>query len=76
MANWYSDQGADAATPDTKLIIQIPNQSFCGEKSFKTHYCSGLENNPKHFARNLKKLKFAKNIEDFVSTVVYYFQNG
>ena len=75
MANWYSDQGAVAATPNTKLIIQIPNQS-CDDKSFGTHYYSGLESNLKFFARNLQKLKFAQHIEDFVSTVDYYLQNG
>ena len=76
MANWYSDKGAAAATPNTKLIIQIPSQSFCGNKSFRTHYYSGLESNPKVFARNVQKLKLAQHIEDFVSTIDYYFQNG
>ena len=75
MANWYSKLGATAAIPVTKLVVQILNQSFCGQTSFRTHFHQGLVENPKYFARNLKELEYSQHIEDYVSTIDY-FQNG
>ena len=68
MANWYSDLGASAAIPQTKLIVQIPNQCFLSETSFLVHFHQGLESNLKYWARNLEKLQYSQHIEDYVST--------